>query len=284
VLSPNLLNEARIGYLNGDPVTLWEAQTLSTAYTRAGSVPFTIGQSRESNVHSRQAQFSDTLSWSRGKHTLRLGTSIACHTSGGTGSEPGTASLGTFTFLATTTAPFDQLTLASVQNYTQPISFGISSYELSQWMSVVFVQDQFRVSDQFTLDAGVRYDRQTLTDAKKNVVPRLGFAWHPQADARLVVRGGYAMYYTQIRANALASALTGGLDGLVTYTATPGQTGFPTCLTGSCLPVQFDPRVLPLAQQPARNITVRAGQRDLYRSQFATYGLNFNLLPENRNS
>jgi hypothetical protein len=48
---------------------------------------------------------------------------------------------------------------------------------------------------------------------------------------------------------------------LVTYTATPGQTGFPTCLTGSCLPVQFDPRTLPLAQQPARNITVRAGQR-----------------------
>jgi len=44
-----------------------------------------------------------------------------------------------------------------------------------------------------------------------------------------VIRGGYAMYYTQIRANALASALTGGLDGLVTCTATLGQTGFPTC-------------------------------------------------------
>jgi hypothetical protein len=132
VLSPNLLNEARIGYLNGDPVTLWEAQTLSTAYTRGGSVPFTIGQSRESNLHSRQFQFSDTLSWSRGKQTLRLGTSVARHTSGGTGSEPGTASLGTFTFLATTTAPFDQLKLSDVQNYQQPISFGISSYELSQ--------------------------------------------------------------------------------------------------------------------------------------------------------
>ena len=46
VLSPNLLNEARFAYLNGDPVTKWEAQALSTTYTRAGSVPFTIGQSR----------------------------------------------------------------------------------------------------------------------------------------------------------------------------------------------------------------------------------------------
>ena len=279
VLSPNLLNEARIGYLNGDPVTLWEAQTLSTAYTRAGSVPFTIGQSRESNVHSRQAQFSDTLSWSRGKHTLRLGTSIARHTSGGTGSEPGTASLGTFTFLATTTAPFDQLTLASVQNYTQPISFGISSYELSQWLSAVFVQDSIRVSNDLTLDAGVRYDRQSLSDATNNVAPRVGFGWHPNGDSRLSIRGGYGMYYTQLISNVLAGYLVNGLDGLTTYTATPGQLGFPTCLTGACLPLSFDPRTLAPAQLPARDITIQAGQAAFYKSQFAKYGLNFDLLP-----
>src|SRR5258708_27022690 len=46
VFGPLLVNEARVAYLDGDPVTRWEAQTLSTAYTRAGSVPFTIGQSR----------------------------------------------------------------------------------------------------------------------------------------------------------------------------------------------------------------------------------------------
>ena len=132
-------------------------------------MPFTIGQSRESNLYSRQVQFSDTLSWSRGKHTLRLGGSVVRHTSGGTGSEPGTASLGTFTFLNTTTAPFDQLTLADVQNYTQPISFGISSYELKQWLSAVFVQDSIRVNNDLTLDLGLRYDRQTLTDANEQL-------------------------------------------------------------------------------------------------------------------
>jgi hypothetical protein len=146
-------------------------------------------------------------------------------------------------------------------------------------MSVAFVQDSVRFSDQLTVDAGLRYDRQTLTDATKNFAPRLGFGWHPNGDSRLVVRGGYAMYYTQIRSNALGSALTGGLDGIVSYTAAPGQTGFPTCLTGPCLPVPIDPRTLPLAQQPPRNITIRAGQRDFYKSQFATYGLNFDLLP-----
>ena len=35
----------------------------------------------------------------------------------------------------------------------------------------------------------------------------------------------------------------------------------------------------PVSQQPARNITIRAGQADFYRSQFASYGLNFDLLP-----
>ena len=279
VLRGNLLNEARVAYLHGDPVTLWEAQNPSTTYTRGGTVPFTIGESRASDLFGHQWQFADTLSWTRGMHSLRFGGSIIHHTAGGYGSEPGTATLGTFTFLSTSTAPFDQLTLADVQQYSQPVSYGVTSYEMNQWMSVAFVQDSIRINDQFTVDAGLRYDRQTLTDAKANFAPRLGFAWHPQDDARLVVRGGYAMYYTQIRANALASALTGGLDGLVTYSATPGQTGFPTCLTGPCLPVPIDPRTLPLSQQPARNITIRAGDADFYRSQFASYGLNFDLLP-----
>jgi hypothetical protein len=278
-LGSNVLNEARVAYLNGDPVTLWEAQSLSTTYTRAGSVPFTIGESRSADLFSRQLQVADTLSWSRNRHTVRFGASVIRHTSGGFGSEPGTPILGTFTFLSTTTAPFDQLTLRDVQQYTQPVSYGVTSYDLKQWMSVLYAQDNFRATDDLTLDVGVRYDRQTLTDAAKNVVPRVGFGWHPNGEPRLAIRGGYGMYYTQIRANAIAGALTGGLDGLVTYTATPGQTGFPTCLTGPCLPVPIDPRTLPLPQQPPRNITIRAGDRSFYETQFAQYGLNFDLLP-----
>jgi hypothetical protein len=280
VLGPSLLNEARVSYLNGDPVTLWEAQVRSTAYTRSGNVPFTIGQSRESDVFSRQAQFADTLSWSRGKHDLRAGFSVVRHNSGGTGSEPGTATLGTFTFVSSTTAPFDQLTLANVQSYTQPISYGISSYDLTQWLTGVFVQDRVRVTPDLTLDLGLRYDQQSLTDAKGDFAPRVGFGWHPGGDARTSIRGGYGMYYTQIHTNIIAGYLVNGLDGLTTYTATPGQTGFPTCLTGSCLPLMFDPRTLPLNQLPPRNITISAGRREETRAQFARYGLNFDLLPD----
>lgn len=283
VLSPTLLNEARVSYLHGDPVTKWEARNLSTAYTRGGTVPFTIGQSRLSDIFGHQAQVSDTLSWTRGRHYLRLGGSVIHHTSGGTGSEPGTAVLGTFTFAGTgprAALPFDQLTLADVQSYQQPINFGIDSYELRQWLLTGFVQDRINVRRDFTLDVGLRYDRQTLTDATKNFAPRIGFGWNPGGDARTAIRGGYGMYYTQIRANAVAGYLVNGLDGLTTYTASPtgpNSVGFPTCLT--CVPVNVDPRAVPLGQLPARDITIRAGLRDFYRQQFARYGLNFDLLP-----
>ena len=279
VVGSNLVNEARLAYLNGDPVTLWEAHEFSTTYTRAGSVPFTIGQSRVSDLYGRQFQLSDTLSWAHGAHSIRLGGSVIRHSSGGTGNEPGFAMLGTFTFLASTTAPFDQLTLADVQQYTQPVSYGVTRYDLDQWLISGFAQDSVRLNQDFTLDLGLRYDRQTITDANMNLAPRVGFGWHPGGDPRLAVRGGYGMYYTQIRTNAIAGALTGGLDGFTTYTAVPGQTGFPTCLTGPCLPLPYDPSTLPPSQLPARDITIRAGDADFYRTQFAKYGLNFDLLP-----
>ena len=278
VLSPALINEARLAYLHGDPVTKWEAQNLSTTYTRAGNVPFTIGQSRLSDVWSHQTQLADTLSWSAGQHYLRFGGSVIRHVSGGTGSEPGTAVLGTFTFNPATTAPFDQLTLNDVQSYTQPIDFGINSYRLPQWLLTGFVQDSYHARRDLTLDLGLRYDRQTLTDATTNFAPRVGFGWNPGGDARTSVRGGYGMYYTQIRANAVAGYLVNGLDGLTTYTANRTQTGFPTCLT--CAPVNVDPRTVPANQLPARDITIRAGRRAFYREQFARFGLDFDLLPD----
>src|SRR5262249_54425264 len=136
-----------------------------------------------------------------------------------------------------------------------------------------------RASPDLTFDLGLRYDRQTLTDSTKDFAPRIGFGWHPRGSSRLSIRGGYGMYYSQIRSNAIAGYLGHGLDGLTPYPAVPGQLGFPTCLTRSCLPVAFDPKTLPASELPARDITIRPGMRSFYQAQFARYGLNFDLLP-----
>jgi hypothetical protein len=276
VLQAHLLNEARLGFTDADPVTKWEAIHSGTIYQRTGgSVPFKIGANQVSDLYSRQLNLSDTLSWSRGAHDFRFGGVLSRHWTGGVGTEPGQALLGTFTFNNSTTVPFDQLTLADVQNYSQPYSLGApASYTLNQWLGDVFVQDKWRVTNDLTVDLGLRYDRQSLMTSNADFAPRLGFGWHPKADPRLTVRGGYGIYYTQVQSNVVAGYLQSGLDGFTTYTATPGQVGFPTCLT--CVPVVFTGSASTL---PPRNITIIAGKRDLYTTQFAQYGLDFSKLP-----
>jgi hypothetical protein len=280
VISPGLLNDFRVANLHGDPVTKWESTNgVTTAYTRGsgnGAAAFAIGQSRLSDLWGSQIQFADTLTWTVGQHNMRLGGSVSRHVSGGSGNEPGQAVLGTFTFatnnVARNTLPFSQLTLSDVQNYQQPLFLGVDSYKLSQWLLTGFVQDDWKIRPDLMINLGLRYDRQTLTDATKNFAPRIGFGWNPGGDARTAIRGGYGMYYTQIRTNLVAGYLLNGLNGITTYTANPGQPGFPTCLT--CVPVVVNPSAL-----PARDITIVAGKSDFYRSQFAQYGLNFDLLP-----
>ena len=83
--------------------------------------------------------------------------------------------------------------------------------------------------------------------------------------------------------NVIAGYVQSGLDGFTTYTATTGQVGFPTCLTGPCLPVSFSSNP---ALAPARNITIIAGMRSFYTTQFAQFGLirggHFRFLASNK--
>jgi hypothetical protein len=265
VISSSMLNEARFEFQNANPVTAFDPLTPSTQFTRAGSVPFTSGESRFAHVYSRLGQLSDTLSWTRGKHYVRLGGSIGENTSGGDGTEFGSAFvLGQYTVNATSTKPIDQLALPDIQGYQQSFNLGAGTYALSQWIYNVFVQDSYRARSDLTLDLGLRYDRQTFSDGTKNFAPRLGFGWNPGSDPHTSVRGGYGLYYTMLRANTDANFELGGPQGVFSYTATAGQTGFPTCL--ACTPVAFNQNAA-AATLPARNITIRPGMASFY-SQF----------------
>jgi hypothetical protein len=75
-----------------------------------------------------------------------------------------------------------------------------------------------------------------LIDPEKNAFsPRVGFAWRPTSRGRLVVRGGYGLFYNGSIYNQIAArlasqppfaetaSLTAGIDGLLTL-----QNGFPT--------------------------------------------------------
>ena len=59
-----------------------------------------------------------------------------------------------------------------------------------------FVHDQWRVSDNLTLDLGVRWDYQEqLPDQKDAFAPRVGFAYDPTSTGRTVIRGGIGKFY-----------------------------------------------------------------------------------------
>ena len=181
------------------------------------------------NVHSRQAQFSDTLSWSRGKHTLRLGSSIARHTSGGTGSEPGTA-------------------VARHVHVPQHDDGAVRSADAGR-RAELHAADQLRHQQLRAEAVALRrvragqHPREQRPDARRSgsattvqIADRrdeqLRAARRLRLASRTAIRAcrfaaATACTTRSSVANVLAGYLVNGLDGLTTYTATPGQTRVP---------------------------------------------------------
>jgi hypothetical protein len=277
ILNARTVNEARFVYMSGDPITQFEPVQPSTQFTRAGTAPFTQGESRYAHIYSNQGQFSDTLTLAFNKHDVRLGGSVARATSGGDGTEFGSPFVqGQFTVLSATTKPPDQLTLADMQSYTQGFNFGVGTYTEQQWLLAGYAQDTYRARRDLTLNLGLRYDRQTYSDATKNFAPRVGFSWNPNGDPKIAIRGGYGVYWTQLRSNNEASFTLNGPLGIGSYTAGPGQTGFPSCLT--CTPVVFDQNAA-ASTLPPRNVTIRPGRASYYTPIFAQFGVDFSKVP-----
>jgi outer membrane receptor for ferrienterochelin and colicin len=63
----------------------------------------------------------------------------------------------------------------------------------------LFMQDDFRVRNNLTVSAGLRWDREDVVADHNNFAPRLGFAWSPAGRSRTVVRGGAGRFYDQMR-------------------------------------------------------------------------------------
>ena len=258
-LTPALFNNARLAYLDGDPITQFEPNDPSTQYVRPGVS--TEGESRYALLTNKQWQFANTTQYAWGNHLFKLGGDVIRSKSGGDGQEFGAPFvLGQFTFRPgiPATTPTSDLTIDDVTRYTQ--GFGNVTYSVQETLWSVYLQDDWRLARDLTLNLGVRYDRQSLTDAKDNFQPRVGFAWQPGGDGKTAIRGGYAMYYSEIRANIVAGWALNGPTGFFTYSAAPGQLGFPTDLE----PLPGFP---PGAVLPPRDITIRPGMASYY-SQF----------------
>jgi TonB dependent receptor-like, beta-barrel len=256
-LSPTLVNEARLQFQLGSPITFFLPVAPSTQFVYPGVA--TVGDSRLADLANHQYQAADTLDGVRGRHSLKAGAEVVYSSSGGFGREFGGGFvLGQFRVNPGITAPVSQLTINDVSQFTQ--SFGNASYNVRETLWDLFVQDNFTVTSRLNLDLGLRYERETFTDATRNFSPRAGFAYRLGFARPTVVRGSYGIFYSAVPSNLAADYSIFGPQGIFTFTASTGQLGFPTTLAPlSDFPVS--------AQLPPRDITVRVGQR-AYLSQF----------------
>ena len=270
VISPTLVNSLRLQFQLASPITEFDPAVYGTQFVvpiSAGGT-FTTGTSQSALLMNRQYQVADTLSTVRGKHNIRFGADmIYAHTGGNSKEFGGPIYLGQFSYnTCTQTLAYCESSayldnIANVKSYTQ--SYGNAAYTVNDTLWSLFVQDDYRVRKDLTINLGLRYERQTFTDSNKDFAPRVGFAWNVGGDGKTVVRGGFGIYYSQIVDNSEANYALTGVTGVFNYVATPGQVGFPAAVAAAPLPAFPAGAVAPL-----RSIYLRPGD-----PTFASLGL-----------
>ncbi len=82
----------------------------------------------------------------------------------------------------------------------------------------IYIQDDWRVKQNLTVNLGLRYENQTDIRDWRDVAPRLGFAWSPGKNNKTVVRGGFGIFYDRIPDTLLLNAIKLNGTNQVQYT------------------------------------------------------------------
>jgi len=203
------LADLSIGFVPGQPVGSFNVSGISGTSLWGG-----IGTSGLNNFYYTAPQFYDDLSWTKGRHSIRTGFAFERVQEN----------------LDERNRPNGLWTFGSIRDMllvNNPIQFsaqfpgtdGIRGPRTS--IIGAYIQDDFRILPNLTLNLGVRYDMSTvikevngrianlrnLTDAKvtvgdpyynnptyKDFAPRIGFAWDPFKDGKTAIRGGVGMF------------------------------------------------------------------------------------------
>ncbi len=63
----------------------------------------------------------------------------------------------------------------------------------------LFFQDDWQPGENLTLNLGVRWDKEDLTDDNDNIGPRVGVTWDPSGDGRTAVKVGFGRFFERFQ-------------------------------------------------------------------------------------
>jgi len=154
------------------------------------------------------ARFYDMLTWTRGRHTIKIGAGTP-HIDR-RAYDDNTNALGTYTFGPTLAVDGVTVLQSALQNYAANLPSGFTQntgdthFIYHQQEMGAFIQDQFKITDHFTITPGLRYDWQNfLATRRLGFSPRVSFAWLLSEDSKLVLRGGGGIYYDRFGSGPL---------------------------------------------------------------------------------
>jgi hypothetical protein len=207
-LSPSMLNQVRLGF---NQVAFRSLQVTPLPYSIKVTGFTTVSSSKTKEEDDTSAALIDNLTLSRGRHTIKAGVEVRRVLT-----DPGSSSDGTLTFTSRTNFLSNTLDSASVTS-TLPLK------RLRKTQIFSFLQDEYKVSSELTLNLGVRYSFfNVFHEAQGRAVPfdfatcgglcqpgaefskprtddidpRVAFAWAPHAaHGRTVIRSGFGIYH-----------------------------------------------------------------------------------------
>ena len=222
LFSPNAkLNPLDFGIKDGitQPIGLPQMAVTGTGLNFGGPAGFPQGRSDTTYV------VSDTLNYLRGSHSLKFGGEYRRFYNNNTNQDTGTFAFANMSaFLAGTANTFN-------------VTLGDVSSAIAQGALGLFVQDNYKMRPNLTLELGLRYDwlmspterfnrfvdfvpeTNSLVRVNggiapvyhtnwKNFQPRVGFSWDPFKNGKTSIRGAYAILTDQPVTNLVTGNAT----------------------------------------------------------------------------